>query len=105
MSETVKVSRIYRKQSLHASVIRNCTNCGAPGYWHNIPDSNNPGCFAPEKVTKVGSDPVGPVCPQCGAAREAVEPHGEIWSREFKPKVSEVVLGAIKDAFKRKGRP
>jgi hypothetical protein len=74
---------ITRKQSLHATVIRACRVCGAPGYWHNTPGVNV-GCYAPERVTQLGSDPVGATCPCCGSPRPSVvEDRGEIWSRLY----------------------
>jgi len=74
---------VWRKQTLEANVIRSCKNCGAPGYWHDTPNVNV-GCYAPEKVTKLGEDPVGLVCPNCGADRKsAVEGKGTIWTRLF----------------------
>lgn len=99
MSDHVAVARVVRKQSLHASVVRACRNCGAPGYWHNIPDVN-PGCFAPEKVTQIGADPVGPICPQCGAAREEIERLGEIWSKEWRVSLWSALIGALRDLVK-----
>lgn len=74
---------MVRKQSLFVNVIRACRNCGAPGFWHNTPGVNV-GCYAPEKVTKLGEDPVGNICPNCGAAREAVEEHGEVWRKVWR---------------------
>lgn len=74
---------IHRAQALYASVIRSCARCGAPGYWHNTPGVNV-GCYAPDKVTQLGSDPVGMTCPNCGAARpSAVEDQGLIWHKFF----------------------
>ena len=75
MSDNVNVARVVRKQKLYASVIRACKKCGAPGFWHDTAGVN-PGCYAPEKVTKLGQDPVGPVCPNCGADREEKESLG-----------------------------
>jgi len=95
MSDTSHVSNIYRKQSLHASVIRACRNCGAPGFWHNIPDVN-PGCFAPEKVTKLGEDFVGTICPQCGKSRDDIEHHGEIWSKVWKVSLWTVLKNTVR---------
>ena len=71
---------IIRKQQLYASVIRRCDNCGAPGFWHNTPGVNV-GCYAPEKVTELGKDFVGLVCPNCGADRAPVEYLGKIWEK------------------------
>lgn len=99
MNDTTTVARVFRKQSLHASVIRSCRKCGAPGYWHNIPDTNL-GCYAPEKVTKLGENPVGLVCPQCGADRDVIEPHGEIWKREWKASLWGVLKDIAGDIFK-----
>ncbi len=99
MSENVNVARVFRKQSLHANVIRACGKCGAPGYWHNIPDVNV-GCFAPEKVTQLGMDPVGEVCPQCGTDRDPVEPHGEVWSKVWRTSLWTLIRGAFADLLK-----
>lgn len=75
---------VHRQQTLHANVIRACTHCGAPGFWHDTPGVNV-GCYAPDKVTKLGSDWVGPTCPNCGHGRPGVEEHGMIWRRLFGP--------------------
>lgn len=85
---------IGRLDRLIINVHRTCRNCGAPGYWHNVPGVN-PGCYAPDKVTQLGNDPVGPVCPQCGANRDDVELHGEVWSREFRPGIWPVLKAAV----------
>lgn len=98
MSDHVEVSRVLRRQSLHASVIRSC-KCGAPGYWHNT-SSVNVGCYAPEKVTQLGSDPVGPICPQCGAARETLEDLGEIWRKEWRVSLWAVLRDSLRDLLK-----
>lgn len=92
------VSRIQRKQSLHASVIRSCKKCGAPGFWHNTPGVNV-GCYAPEKVTRLGEDAVGPICPNCGAERETKEELGEIWSRVWRVSFWDAVKGSFSDLF------
>lgn len=90
------VGRVQRKQSLYASVIRSCENCGAPGYWHDVPGVNV-GCYAPEKVTKFGEDAVGTVCPNCGAAREEITRLGEIWSKEWRVSLWSALTGAAND--------
>jgi len=95
MSAQSVTSSLQRRQSVHATVIRSCKRCGAPGFWHNTPGINV-GCYAPEKVTQLGSDPVGAVCPNCGADREALEDLGEIWSREFRVSVWGAVRGTWK---------
>lgn len=94
------VSRIglIRRQTLHATVIHACKNCGAPGYWHNTPDVNV-GCFAPEKVTRLGHDPVGETCPNCGADRDVIEDRGEIWRKEYR--VWHLIRDQIKGLFRR----
>jgi hypothetical protein len=99
MGDTVNVSRVFRKQSLYASVIRSCRKCGAPGYWHNVPDVNM-ACYAPEKVTQLGSDPVGAICPNCGADREEIEPLGEIWRREWKVSLWSLLKDIAGNIFK-----
>lgn len=96
--QRVSVSRIVRKQALYASVIRSCKKCGAPGYWHNIPGVNV-GCYAPEKVTHLGSDPVGPFCPQCGEPRETVEALGRIWSKVWSVSLWRVLVDTLRDLF------
>jgi hypothetical protein len=83
-----EVSRLFRRQSLHAQVVRACPHCGAPGYWHDVPGIN-PGCYDPERKFRAEADglgvaPVGPVCPQCGGDREEAEQLGEIWNRVFR---------------------
>jgi rubredoxin len=96
-TETVK---LFRRQSLHANVARACGNCGAPGFWHDVPGVN-PGCYDPDKVREArmndeGFAPVGAICPQCGADREDVERLGEIWSKEYRaPTVWENVKAAL----------
>lgn len=97
-AQHVNVTRVVRKQQLYASVIRCCANCGAPGYWHNTPGVNV-GCYAPEKVTQLGSNPVGTVCPCCGASREPIEPKGMIWSREWRVSLWTVLLATLRDCF------
>jgi len=98
VERNVSVSRIVRKQALYASVIRACGACGAPGYWHNTPGVNI-GCYAPDKVTQLGADPVGPVCPNCGAARETIEPHGQIWSKVWRVSLWRVLCETLRDLF------
>jgi hypothetical protein len=96
--QNVTVSRVVRKQSLYASVIRSCKKCGAPGYWHDTPGVNV-GCYAPEKVTQLGADPVGAVCPQCGASRQEVERKGEIWRREFRVSLWSVLREMLSNLY------
>lgn len=96
--QKVNVNRTVRKQALYASVIRACRCCGAPGYWHNTPGVNV-GCYAPEKVTQLGMDPVGNTCPNCGAARQAVEPRGQIWSREWRVSLWAILREAAREIF------
>lgn len=90
---------IYRKQSLHATIIRACTHCGAPGYWHNTPGVNV-GCYAPDKVTTLGCDPVGAVCPNCGTERSSPEDLGEIWSKLFGVTLGQHVRAKLRSLFK-----
>lgn len=96
MSDQVSVSRIQRKQSLIVSVIHACTKCGAPGFWHDTPGVNV-GCYAPEKVTHLGSDPVGDVCPQCGASREVIDRRGEVWSRTWRVSLWSLLKEILRD--------
>jgi hypothetical protein len=96
--QRVSVNRIVRRQELYANVIRACRNCGAPGFWHNTPGVNV-GCYAPEKVTKLGEDPVGTICPCCGAPREVIEPHGMIWSKVWRVSVWNAIKGAVAEIF------
>lgn len=51
-----------QQQSLHATVIRACANCGEAG------------------IDSYGRS-VGAICPHCGAHRPADENKGQIWSR------------------------
>lgn len=92
------VSRVLRKQALYASVIRSCKQCGAPGYWHDTPGVNI-GCYAPEKVTKLGENPVGSVCPNCGADREAIEHRGMIWSKEWRVSLRSVLTESFRNIW------
>lgn len=71
---------IYRKQKLEAEVIRACTNCGAPGFYHDVPDVNV-GCFDPARKGRF----VGDTCPNCHKARTPPEKRGVIWSKRFYP--------------------
>lgn len=90
------VSHIFRKQSLHATIARACRNCGAPGFWHDVPGVNV-ACYDPEKKKQAemrdeGFAPVGSICPACGCNREEVESLGEIWSKVWRgPTVVEMI--------------
>lgn len=88
MVERAEVLFQFRRQSLHANVARACRNCGAPGYWHDVPGIN-PGCYDPVKKREAelrdeGFAPVGRMCPQCGCDREDVVALGEIWSKVWR---------------------
>lgn len=89
MTEHVEhVSGLIRRQSLHATVIRACKKCGAPGHWHDNPNLAK-ACYDPAKkraadAAGLGVAPVGPVCPQCGNHREDDEHLGEIWSKVWR---------------------
>ncbi len=96
--QTVATTSVFRKQSLIANVIRAC-KCGAPGYWHDTPGVNI-ACYAPEKVTQIGSDAVGNVCPACGASRQAVEGKGVIWSRQWRVSLWTVLKDTFRDIFR-----
>ena len=100
MKTIANVGRVQRKQSLYASVIRACKNCGAPGYWHNTPGVNV-GCYAPEKVTKLGENPVGDVCPNCGHSRVPFVPLGMIWSKVLYVSVSGAIKATLRDIYNR----
>lgn len=91
-------TNILRRQMLFANVIRACKNCGAPGFWHDTPGVNV-GCYAPEKITKLGMDPVGEICPQCGHSREAIEPHGMIWSKVWRVNFWAALKSELRDIF------
>jgi len=56
----LSINKLQVKQALYATVIRACTNCGAPG------------------VDSEGKE-VGKFCPECGAKRPKSEPQGRIW--------------------------
>lgn len=86
---------IIRKQTLNATVIRACTCCGAPGFYHDVPDVNA-GCFDPARK----GQPVGPVCPNCGEDRPANEDRGEIWCKEWT--IWGLLWDQIKCVFRRK---
>lgn len=87
---------VQRVQKLHATVLRACLGCGAPGYWHDVDPTINPGCYAPARVTQLGQDPVGDVCPNCGADRVGIEPHGEIWRREWRVSLRAVIGDSLR---------
>lgn len=77
MSARSASSVLNAVQTLHATVLRACASCGAPGVYHDIPDVN-PGCFDPLRKGL----PVGDDCPNCGASRvDARQELGEIWRR------------------------
>ena len=98
MTDNVTMSRIVRKQQCYASVTRACRQCGAPGFWHDTPGVNV-GCYAPEKVTKLGENPVGEICPQCGAARVAIEPHGLLWQRVWRVTIWSIIKEYLQELF------
>jgi len=54
------LTKLQVKQSLYATIIRACKNCGSAG------------------VNSKGED-VGMFCPVCGAKRPKNEPQGRIW--------------------------
>lgn len=88
MSEHAEVLQQFRKQSLHATVIRACRKCGAPGFWHDDPNGNR-ACYDPVKkreaaLTDSGFASVGKICPSCGANRDDDEYLGEIWSKVWR---------------------
>jgi hypothetical protein len=88
MVERTEVLQQFRRQSLHANVARACRNCGAPGFWHDVPGVN-PACYDPQKkraaeLCDEGFAPVGAICPACGFDREDVVPLGEIWSKTWR---------------------
>lgn len=67
-----------RRQSLEATVIRACKSCNAPGIYSAEERIKAwPGAFD----LVLAGKPVGPVCPNCGAARPEDENRGEIWSK------------------------
>lgn len=96
MSIADKVSNIglLQRATLHATVIRACRGCGAPGFYHDV-SGVNVGCYDPARK----GQPVGTTCPNCGAAREAIEDKGEIWRRDVT--VWSVLFDRIKGLFKR----
>lgn len=88
MVERTEVVHQFRKQQLLANVARACRNCGAPGFWHDVPGVN-PACYDPEKKREAelrdeGFAPVGPTCPACGCNRDEVESLGIIWSKVWR---------------------
>jgi hypothetical protein len=60
---TLGVSR----KALEGRVIFACRNCGAPGTYQDAPSIRDgwPACYDPSRH----SQPVGDICPQCGARR------------------------------------
>lgn len=70
---------IIRRQELAAVVTRACANCGAPGFWHDVPNVNV-GCYDPTRKNQPITESN---CPNCGAVRPAPEDRGVIWVREW----------------------
>ena len=70
-----------RKQSLHATVIRACPGCGAPGVFGATEAyrEQHPQLYRPD----LDGQPVGDTCPKCLTPRPAPEPQGEIWRKVF----------------------
>ena len=56
-------SHLKQRQSVAATVIRACRNCGSPG----VDDKGQP---------------VGNICPTCGSVRPPDEDKGEVWVKE-----------------------
>jgi hypothetical protein len=83
MSEQGENVELVRRQSLEAVVIKACA-CGAPGAYHSDPSikASWPGCWV-EDLDPLNHQPVGETCPNCGAARPANKPLGEIWHKEW----------------------
>lgn len=71
---------IKGRQWTGGTVIRACRNCGAGGLFHAV-EGVNPGCYDPDRVGQY----VGPICPNCGAARPPLEPQGLLNSKEVYP--------------------
>jgi hypothetical protein len=101
MSSKVSIvgTAVTRRDELIINVYRACRNCGAPGFWHNTPGVNV-GCYAPERVTMLGQDPVGTICPNCGAAREAVDPYGVVWFKEWRVSLWAVIQAIIRETIR-----
>src|SRR5262245_24470608 len=79
---------IVSRQAWQATVLRACRNCGAPGHWHAT-YGVNPGCYDPSR----NGQPVGPICPQCGAERPPDEPQGVISYKETR--VSDLIWSSV----------
>lgn len=101
MTEHVEaVTGLIRRHSLHATVIRACKKCGAPGFWHDS-ETLPRACYDPHKkwlaeAKGEGFASVGKRCPQCGALRGNDERLGEIWSKVWRtPTIWEQIKGAL----------
>jgi hypothetical protein len=79
---TEVVSGISHRQTLHASVVRACVECQAPGLYQSSESfvEKYPELYRPAWA----GQPVGDVCPHCGHKRPKTEDLGEIWSKEWR---------------------
>jgi hypothetical protein len=82
MSDKLKPLRY--QQHLEASVVLACQNCGAPGAYHSDQRIKNgwPRCHVTPD-DPLHHQPVGQICPNCGAERPANKPLGEILYKEW----------------------
>lgn len=77
-TQTANVELGLHRRSLEATIIRACRNCGAPGLYQKTEAFREkyPKVYSPERF----GQPVGDVCPQCGADRPADKDLGELTS-------------------------
>jgi len=72
------------RRSVEATVIRACEFCHAPGRYLSLPEwSGYPGIAVKAGDPRDGQ-PVGDVCPNCGARRTPDEPLGEISVKDYR---------------------
>lgn len=66
----------FTRRSLEGTIVRACRSCQAPGLYSSADSIKDgwPACYDPKR----NGQPVGDVCPQCGALRPANEFRGEL---------------------------
>ena len=95
-------SELHRRQSLELVVLRACQNCGAPAFFSSDPSILDgwPGAYV-KPGHPLNGKPVGEVCPNCKHVRTIKpEPHGEVWSREWRSGSEPKILTVLRRAWK-----